>query len=474
MKKRVVIIGAGPAGLTAGIELLKRSDHEVKILERDNIIGGLARTNDYKNYKFDIGPHHFITEKPEIEKWWKDLMGPDFIKHHRFTRILYKKKYFNYPLNGLNVIRNLNIFECVSCVLSYVKYRFFPIKDIKSFEDWVINKFGKRLFNIFFKTYTEKVWGIPCNKISSDWASQRIKGFSMSKAIFYAFFGKWFKKNAPRTLSDEFYYPPNGSGQLWNRVADNIKSNNDGDILLNQNVVSIKHNDGQVNAVLTKNNNNAESSLLNRYNAQSFLSSMPLQALINALKPLPEKKVLDAANSLVYRGLITVNLVIDKENIFPDHWVYIHDKDVKMGRIGNMGNFSEGMLGNKKHSTLSLEYFTYVGDEIWNASEEDLIALGKKELSVLGIAKEEQILDGIVIKSPEAYPVYDENYQEHLNIVLGYLSNFSNLNLMGRNGMHRYNNMDIAMLSAFKAVDQILLKPDFDILEKSITSETTL
>ncbi len=457
--KKAVVIGAGPAGLTAGIELLKTKKFRVTVLERDNIIGGLGRTNDYKGYKFDIGPHHFITEDLSIEKWWKELMGPDFIKHNRFTRIYYNKRYFNYPLNGINVIKNLSFIECVSCVLSYLKYTLFPIKNIQSFEDWVTNKFGYRLFSIFFKTYTEKVWGISCDKISSDWASQRIKGFSMAKAIFYAFFGKWFKKNAPRTLSDEFYYPPYGSGQLWNKVAANLKKFEGGKLYLDQEVVSIEHEDGKIISVLA--GDSSEDTTLKRYEADYFLSTMPLKILISSLNPLPSKDIIKAANSLRYRGLITVNVIIDKKDIFPDHWIYIHDKGVKMGRIGNMGNFSSKMLANENHSSLSIEYFTYIGEDLWMLSDEELLKLGREELEILGIAKKQEVLDGMVVKSSEAYPVYDENYKEHLKTVLDYLGTFSNLYLMGRNGLHRYNNMDLAMLSAMKAVDEIIRTESF-------------
>ena len=456
MADKVIIIGAGPAGLTAGAELLKKGNFEIKILERDSVVGGLAKTNDYKGYKFDIGPHHFITNDGKIEKWWKDLMGNDFIKHSRFTRIFYKKKFFNYPLNGLNVIKNLNIFECAACVLSYIKARLFPIKDVKSFKDWITNQFGHRLFSIFFKTYTEKVWGIKCEDISSDWASQRIKGFSMSQAIFYAFLGRWFKKNAPRTLSDEFYYPPNGSGQLWNKVATQISSYKQGDINTDTEVISIEHKDGKIISILSGSKSGV--SKLSRHESDYVFSSMPLKAVVNALDPIAPEKVLNAANSLQYRGLITVNLILNKKDVPKDHWLYIHDKDVLMGRIGNMGSFSDNMIANLEHTSLSLEYFTFIGSEIWNRTDEQLLELGKKELQILGIAEDSDFVDGVIIKAAEAYPVYDEHYKEHLEIVINYLSSFSNLFLMGRNGLHQYNNMDIAMLSAMRVVDELIVR----------------
>ena len=466
-KKHAIIIGAGPAGLTAGTELLKTGDFAVKILERDTMIGGLARTYEYKGCRYDIGPHHFITSSDWVMKWWNDLMSDDFHPHSRYTRIYYNKHFFKYPLEPSNVIRGLNPIECARCVLSYAWRRFFPEKKVKSFEDWVANRFGYRLFSIFFKTYTEKVWGIKCDKISSDWAAQRIKGFSLSKAIFYAFFGKWFKKNAPRTLSDKFYYPSKGSGTLWERAAKRLQTYDEGAITLGQEVVSLEHDGKKITAVHTKTKGADQATTkLTCHPGDLFLSTMPLQKLICSLdKPAPQK-VIEAAKALRYRGLITVNLIVNKVDLCPDHWLYIHEKEVKMGRIGNMNNFSMKMVDNPEHTALSLEYFSFVGDEFWNKSEDELVAIGKKELEVIGIVDAKYVLDGMIIKTPEAYPLYDENYHEHLSAVLNYLKGFDNLYLMGRNGMHRYNNMDIAMLSAKDAVDRLLA-------DKEKVTETT-
>ena len=451
--KKVVVIGGGPAGLTAAFELLKKNNCDVTILERDSQIGGLAKTVDFKGYRFDIGPHHYITDSPKIEQWWKDLMEDDFIPLKRFTRIYYKNRFFNYPLEALNVLKNLSLFECFHCVFSYLYIRILPKKEIKSFQDWVTNRFGSRLFQIFFKTYTEKVWGIKCTELSADWAAERIKGFSMSKAIFYAFFGKLFKKNVPRTLSAKFYYPSKGSGTLWQKVADNVLQNSSGKILCNENVVLIEHENGFIKKIGT-----TSGSKLNYHDADCFLSSMPLQELILSLRPYAPQEIIVAANFLRYRALITVKLVVDKKNIFPDHWMYIHDPNVVMGRIGNMNNFSLKMVANENHTAIDLEYFTYVEDSFWLKSDEDLLELGKQELNKLGIVKYEDIIDGMVLRSTQAYPVYDEYYKDNLKMVLYYLSQFSNLKLMGRNGTHQYNNMDLAMLSAFNAVEKV----DFD------------
>jgi len=474
-KKKAVIIGAGPAGITAGSELSKTNQFSVTLLERDKIVGGLAKTTEYNGARFDIGPHHFITEAEEIITWWQELMEGDFHTHKRFTRIYYNKHFFHYPLEPWNVITGLNIFECARSVLSYLKIRLFPIKDVKSFEDWVTNKFGRRLFSIFFKTYTEKVWGIECSKISSDWAAQRIKGFSLSKAIFYAFFGRFFKKNKPRTIRDTFYYPSKGSGTLWEKAATRLLTYDDSAIFMNEEVVSLEHNNDKIIAVSTRKKPSRDDGAqqLTRYDADYFFSTMPLLKLIMALDPIAPTDVIDAAHSLKYRGLITVNLIVNKTNVCPDHWLYVHEKSVKMGRIGNMNNFSSQMVADpSKQTALSLEYFTFVGGDLWKMSDNELVDLGRQELASIGLVKAEDVIDGMIMRTSEAYPVYDANYKEHLDKVLKYLAQFSNLQLMGRNGMHRYNNMDVAMLSAMSAVEKVLEQEKQQIDHKAKKSES--
>jgi protoporphyrinogen oxidase len=461
-KYKIIIVGAGPAGITAGCELLKNKKIKVFIFEKESIIGGLAKTVEFKGCKFDIGPHHFITVSDWVEKWWKALMKKDFHLQKRFTRIFYNNHFFHYPLEPLNVIRGLSFFECFLCIASYVKSRLFPIKNVKTFEDWISNRFGHRLFSIFFKTYTEKVWGVKCDTISSDWASQRIKGFSLSKAIFYAFFSRWYKKNAPRTLCDTFYYPSQGSGDLWEKAARKISYSKDGFINTNHEVVTLHHNGKMIASICTK-DAQSQSKTIVRHDCDYILSTMPLRHLIMSLHPKPSDMIIKAAQQLQYRGLITVNLIIDKVNICPDHWLYVHEKKVKMGRIGNMNNFSLSMVDSKDHTALALEYFSFVDDDFWKKSNEELIELGKQELEKIGFIKKYQVLDGMILRSSEAYPMYDKDYKSNLLLVLTYLEKFENLYLMGRNGMHRYNNMDIAMLSAKKVVDDIsiVLQNDF-------------
>lgn len=461
-KKKAVVIGAGPAGLTAAQELLQTRQFAVSVLEKEKMVGGLARTTEFKKCHFDIGPHHFLTDSPKILQWWRGIMGADFSEHKRFTRIFYKKHYFNYPLQPINVIRGLNIIECARSISSYAWIRLFPIKEVRSFEDWVTNKFGRRLFFHFFKTYTEKVWGIECHRISADWSAQRIKGFSLSQAIFYAFFGRWCSaKNKPRTLSDAFYYPALGCGVLWNKVADQVTADASGMIALNTEVIGIEHENDRIVSISTKATSakkaRGAATAITYYDVDYCFSSMPLRALILALEPAAPPQVIAAAKALRYRGLITVNLIVNRPHIFPDHWLYIHEKEVRMGRIGNMNNFSSHMVDDAtKRTALSLEYFTFTDEPFWFKSDYELVEIGKRELEKMGIVQSASVVDGMVLRVPDAYPVYDEHYKEHLGTVLQYLERFSNLKMMGRNGLHQYNNMDVAMLSAMDAVDAVL------------------
>ena len=457
-QNQALIIGAGPAGLTTGYELAKNFKWSVTVVDKDSLIGGLSKTTEYKGCRFDIGPHHFITEHKHIEAWWKSIMGNDFIKLKRFTRIYYKKRFFNYPLQPLNAIKNLTFIECIQCMASYTKSCLFPKRNVVSLQDFFVNRFGYRLFLMFFKNYTEKLWGIPCDKISADWGPQRIRNFSLLKAIFFAFFGRWFKKYTPRTIQDEFYYPINGAGTLWERVGWHIIACTDCCIKLSETVISLEHNNKKIVAVLTKGTEEHRTSVqkLTRYEAHYFFSTMTLADLVHELDPLPPVEVLHAAKALRCRSLIVVNLIVNKINISPDHWLYIHEPNVRHIRMGNMNNFSLKMVDHPNHSVLNFEYFMFMDDPLWKMSDTELVALGKRELGILGLAKEEDVLDGMVSRTTAAYPIYEENYKKHLQIVRSYLDRFENLQLIGRNGTHSYNNMDVAMLSAMDAVARVI------------------
>lgn len=450
IRKSAFVVGAGPAGLTAGYELSKNFSWRVVIVDKDDGVGGLSRTTEYKGCRFDIGPHHFITEHKHIEAWWKSIMGDDFIKLKRFTRIYYKKRFFHYPLQPLNAIKNLTLIECVQSIASYVKICLFPKRKVVSLQDFFVNRFGYRLFSMFFKNYTEKLWGIPCEKISADWAAQRIRNFSLFKAVFFAFFGRWFKRYVPRTIQDEFYYPVYGAGTLWERVAGYVRLGDECMVNLSEKVVSLEHDNKKINAALTCNVGGSQK--LMRYEADYFFSTMTLHDLVHALDPLPPLQVLTAARSLRCRSLIVVNLIVNKKNICPDHWLYIHEPQVQHIRMGNMNNFSLKMVDQVDHTALSFEYFMFAADPLWQKTDAELVALCKHELAILGLANEAAVIDGMVMRTTDAYPIYEENYREQLAIVRSYLDQFENLQLIGRNGTHSYNNMDVAMLSAMKAV----------------------
>lgn len=447
IKKKAVIIGAGPAGLTAGYELAHNHNWSVTVIDKESFIGGLSRTTAYNGCRFDVGPHHFITEHKHIQAWWKNIMGDDFIKLKRFTRIYYKKRFFHYPLQPLNAVRNLHFLECMQCVTSYTKTLIFPKRKVTSLEDFFVNRFGHRLFLMFFKNYTEKLWGIPCHKISADWSAQRIRNFSLFKAIFFAFFGRFFKRYAPRTIQDEFYYPSLGAGTLWEAVARDIEAHNACSLQLGQKVVGLQHDGKKIIAAVTDTGT--------IYPADYFFSTMTLSELVHALNPVAPAHVRVAAKALRCRHLITINLIVNKSSISPDHWLYIHEPNVQHIRMGNMNNFSLKMVGNPNHSALSFEYFLFDTDELWGLPDEELVALCKREIEILGLAKTADVLDGMVIRARDAYPIYEENYKEHIATVRSYLQEFENLQLIGRNGTHSYNNMDAAMLSAMGAVERV-------------------
>ncbi|MFA6263064.1 MAG: FAD-dependent oxidoreductase [Candidatus Babeliales bacterium] len=474
-KKEALIIGSGPAGLTAALELARSEKLRVLVVEKENVVGGLAKTIEYKRCRFDIGPHHYLTESAKVLQWWRERMKDDFHMYKRFTRIYYKKKFFNYPLEPLNVIKGLSFAECLRCVASYLKVRIFPIRRVKSFQDWVTNKFGRRLYSMFFKTYTEKLWGIPCTTLSADWASQRIKGFSLFHAIFYAFFGRWFI-NKPRTIRDTFYYPSRGSGTLWEHAALELQNYDKARVLLRTEVVAIEHAEHEITAVWVRTISSAKgaASTLKHHGIDYLISSMPLRHFVLSMDPLPPEAVVNAAQALRYRGLIIINLIVNKVSICPDHWLYIHDKDVAMVRLDNMNNFSLRLVDDATtHTTLCLEYFAWPDDSEWKMADKDLVKRGAEELEKIGLAHASDVIDGTVVRVGEAYPVYDEGYDQHVQVVRSYLAQFRNLHLVGRNALHQYNNMDTAMLTAFDAVDKILAEQPQPVAQPSSLSSLT-
>ena len=451
-----VIIGAGPAGLTAGFEL-SRNMKDVIILESDReYVGGIARTVSYKGFKFDIGGHRFFTKSEKVKELWKDLLEPQFWKYRvpRLSRIYFERKFFSYPLKAFDTLFKLGITKSVFYISSYLYYKFFPIKNVKSFEEWVTNNFGKQLYLAFFKTYTEKVWGIPCNEISADWAAQRIKGLSLLEAIKNAMGGVIPKRKAKKgiqikTLIENFDYPQYGPGMLWESAATKIKTLG-GRVLMESKVTKIYLEDSKIKYCEVNDGKKT-------FYGENFISTLPVRKLIRILEPSAPEDVLIAGDQLKYRDFLTVVIILNQKDVFPDNWIYIHEPNVKLGRIQNFKNWSEDMVPNKSQTSLGLEYFCLEGDELWNMTDKDLISFGLDELVKIGIANTESFFDGTVVRMPKAYPVYDEGYKENLAVIKKWLGdNIGNLQLVGRNGMHMYNNQDHSMLSAYYAARNLL------------------
>jgi protoporphyrinogen oxidase len=449
--KKVVIIGAGPAGLTAAYELAKLGTPSV-VLEKDDTVGGLSRTVNYRGFLFDIGGHRFFTKVKVVDDLWREILGDgDFVRRNRLSRIYYKKSLFHYPLRFGNALRGLGVLNSFLILLSYLRAQMFPITPEETLEAWVSNRFGKRLYRIFFKTYTEKVWGIPCSEISADWAAQRIKGLSLFTAVKNALLKQGTdKRSAVTSLIDSFHYPRRGPGMMWEQACRLVRESGS-QVLLNAGVRRILHSGHRVLAL--------EASVegrIQRFEGSHFISSMPVRELIGRLDPAAPPEVRAAAESLNYRDFLTVALVVDKEDLFPDNWIYIHDPRVKVGRIQNFKNWSPDMLPDLSKTCLGLEYFCFEGDGLWTMSDPELIELAKSELDTLGLARPGDVVDGIVVRVPKAYPVYDSTHRAALAVIRNFLAPLTNLQLVGRNGMHKYNNQDHSMLTAMLAVRNIM------------------
>lgn len=449
-KKKIAIIGAGPAGLTAAY-LLCKLNHDVVVFEKDpKYVGGISRTESYKGYNFDIGGHRFFSKSKEVEDFWTEILGDDLIDRPRSSRIFYNNKFFSYPLEGMEALTKLGVGESVLCVLSYLQAKAFPIKDPKNFEEWVTNQFGHRLFSIFFKTYTEKVWGTPCNEISADWAAQRIKGLSLSSAIKNALFkpkaNSGNKDKVIKTLIDTFRYPKYGPGMMWEVCVEKIKEMG-GEVRMNQAVTGIEHFEESWNV-----------NLENQPKEKGYdyvISSAPIKDLIPNIYPDVSAKALKASQDLKYRDFLTVVLIMKDKNVFTDNWIYIHDPSVTVGRVQNFKSWSPHMIPDASMACYGLEYFCFEGDGLWTSSNEALLELGKKEFEQIGLGKAEDVVDGYVVRQPKAYPVYDDVYKENVEIIRDELKNYPGLYLVGRNGMHKYNNQDHSMMTAMLAAKNI-------------------
>jgi protoporphyrinogen oxidase len=440
----VVVIGGGPAGLTAAQQLGAAGVRAI-VLEASDKVGGLARTETYKGYRFDLGGHRFYTQVPEVLRLWEEMLGDDFIRVRRLSRIFYRGKYFHYPIEPLDTLKNLGLLESGLTFLSYVRARLFPSPVEENFEQWISNRFGRRLFRMFFKTYTEKVWGISCSQIHAEWAAQRIKGLSFLSAVWYSV----FRNHNIKSLIHEFQYPRAGPGMMWECFRQAIERAG-GQVWLNTPVIRLRCRGNRVTSVLTESQGNRI-----ELTGDHFISSMPLMELILRLDPPPPSHVLNAARELKYRAFIIVELILNRRDVFPDNWIYIHSPDAKVGRIQNFKNWSAAMVPDPNKTSLGMEYFCNEDDELWRLSDVGLIALAVRDLELLNLARPEEVEDGVVLRQPKAYPVYDPNYRERLQVIRRYLDTFENLQTIGRNGMHRYNNQDHSMLTGILAARNV-------------------
>ena len=445
-RKTVLIIGAGPAGLIAAYDLIKQNTQPI-VLEKADRVGGISRTETYKGYRFDIGGHRFYTKVGEVQQLWLEILGNNFLKVPRLSRIYYNGKFFNYPLEVNNALSNLGFINSLLMLFSYLQAKIKPHPVEENFEQWVCNRFGKRLYETFFKTYTEKVWGISCTEIRADWAAQRIQGMSLKRVILDSL----VKNHQTKSLIKEFYYPELGPGMMWEKCQE-IITNQGGIVHLNTEVNKIYHQHNQIQKITVQQENQTFD-----LQADEFISSMPISALILKLEPPAPTAVLQAAHSLKYRDFLIVALIIDAVDLFPDNWIYIHSPEFKVGRIQNFKNWSPAMVPDSSKTCLGMEYFCSEGDELWSMSDSELIEFASREIVDLSLLSNiNKIEDGTVIRQLKAYPVYDQEYRQHLQVIQDYLQGFDNLQTIGRNGMHRYNNQDHSMLTGLLAAKNIL------------------
>ena len=459
--RQVIIIGGGPAGLTAGYELTKHNIRPI-VLEQYDKVGGLARTESYKDYHFDMGGHRFFTKSEPVNQMWHEVLGDEFLRRPRLSRIFYQDKFFFYPLQIWNALSGLGLWQAILVVLSFVWWQIFPHKKEETFEQWVTNRFGQRLFEIFFKTYTEKVWGIPCSELKAEWAAQRIKNLSLTSALMSMVVKPG---DSITTLIEEFHYPRFGPGMLWTEVKNQIEER-EGEVLLNSPVTRIHRTGNCIDYVVVSKNDSDEHIVP----GTDFISSMPVSEFVKKLDPVPAD-VLEAANKLNYRDFLTVCLIVNKTELFPDNWIYIHSPEVKVGRIQNFKNWSPDMVPDPSRTSLGMEYFCTEGDDLWNMQDADLIELAKREVERIGIAKGQDIMDGCVFRVHKAYPVYDADYAEYLQIVREFVDGLENFQTIGRNGLHRYNNQDHSMITGMLAVRNLMFGEKNDLWSVNADAE---
>ncbi len=445
--EHTVVIGAGPAGLTAALQLA-RAGHRVTVVEADAVVGGISRTAQHEGYRFDIGGHRFYTKIPIVQALWDELLADELLTVPRLSRIHYGGRFFDYPLKPWNALRGLGLVNAVRILGSYAWARIHPHRTEENFEQWVSNRFGRRLYEIFFKTYTEKVWGLPCTEIRAEWAMQRIQGLSLWQALLQSV-ALHRRSESIKSLIHEFRYPRLGPGQMWDACAERVRASGN-TVLLSHRATSLERDGDRVVAVHVTGPEGAR-----RLAADHVISSIPLPHLVESLSPAVPPAVRRAAAGLRFRDFICVALIIREAALFPDNWIYVHTPGVRVGRVQNFNNWSAAMVPEPGHSCLGFEYFCFEGDDLWTASDADLIALASSELAALRLAPSSLVRDGVVIRQPKAYPIYDRTYREHLTVIQAQLGTVRNLQTIGRNGLHKYNNQDHSMLTGILAVQNL-------------------
>ena len=439
------VIGGGPAGLTAAYTLSKHG-RDVAVFEADPVyVGGISRTVNYKNFLFDIGGHRFFSKSKEIVDLWNEILPNDFVDRPRLSRIFYNNKFYAYPLKAFEALFNLGFWESTKCMASFGYAKLFPVRNPRTFHQWVRNQFGERLFSIFFKTYTEKVWGMGCDEISSDWAAQRIKGLNLGAAIIDGLrrsMGLRKKGEGAKSLIESFRYPRKGPGMMWEECARKITAQG-GRVMMGRKVEKLDYD--ETSKIWTVHVVRADGGA-ETYAARNVISSAPINELMGAITPTPLSLL--HARDLKYRDFLTVVLIGESSVQLPDNWVYIHDPSVQVGRVQNFRSWSPEMIPDPVSTCLGLEYFCFEGDGLWAADDSDLIALAKTEIEKIGLMKAADVVDASVVRQPKAYPVYDDAYARNVEVIRLELSTrFPSLHLVGRNGMHKYNNQDHAMMT---------------------------
>ncbi len=451
----VAIIGAGPAGLTAGY-LLTKQGKTVAIIEKDRTyVGGISRTVEHGGYRFDIGGHRFFSKSAAVIDLWNEILPDDFIQRPQLSRIYYQGKFYSYPLRAVEALSKFGILRSAACMASYLRCKLFPLAEVKSFEDWTTNRFGRKLYSIFFKSYAEKVWGVPCHEISADWAAQRIKGLSLWSAVADGLLcsiglnRKPVDGQAANAPLETLRYPRLGAGMMWDAARDRIIAAG-GTVMMGRSLEQLA-SDGAGGWRMSANGPDGKIVIT----AKDAVSSAPMRELAARLHPLPDTTL--NASKLKYRDFLTVALKIRSDDLFPDNWIYIHDPQLQVGRVQNFRSWSPEMVPDKDVACVGLEYFCFEGDGLWASPDDDLIALATREMKILGLCDPWDVIGGAVVRQEKAYPVYDEGYAANVEAMRQELeAKFPSLHLVGRNGMHRYDNQDHAMMTAMLTTENIL------------------